>query len=414
MTPFPFVNRILEQYREWLTPRGRYLFWMTATLALIGLHTKGNQVFKIFAVSAGILAIASLFAILRPPVVELGCRLPSRATAGQALTIPVSFETKGRTLLRPLFVSFPRPKRWGSSVVVEPRQLVTNPGSESSSALGVTLRVARRGRYVLPGPTLRATDPLGLVGSQPRRQADQVLLVYPRFYSMETFQLPVGRRYQPGGIPLASHTGDSLEFKGTREYRHGDPIKHIHWRSWARIGKPVVMEFQEEFFSRIGIILDTFIPRKARPEEEAAFEAAISVVASVADFFSRSEYVVDIFAAGPDIYEVSAGRSLAYLENILDVLACLEPCHDPPFEVLGPSLFEKLGQITSVVAVVQDWDDAREAFLRRVRAFGLELRVIIVREGPTQKDWKAAAEELGDVSLMRPEDVERALTGEVS
>jgi len=83
LTPFPFVNRILEQYREWLTPRGRYLFWMTATLALIGLHTKGNQVFKIFAVSAGILAIASLFAILRPPVVELGCRLPSRATVGQ-------------------------------------------------------------------------------------------------------------------------------------------------------------------------------------------------------------------------------------------------------------------------------------------------------------------------------------------
>ena len=96
------------------------------------------------------------------------------------------------------------------------------------------------------------------------------------------------------------------------------------------------------------------------------------------------------------------------------MLACLEPCHDAPFEVLGPSLFEKLEQITSVVAVVQDWDDAREAFLRRVRAFGLELRVIIVREGPTQKDWRAADDELGDVSLMRPDEVERALTSDVS
>jgi len=80
------------------------------------------------------------------------------------------------------------------------------------------------------------------------------------------------------------------------------------------------------------------------------------VVASVADFFSRSDYIVDIFAAGPDIYEVSAGRSLAYLENILDVLACLEPCSEAAFDVVGPALFEKLGQITSVVAVVQDWD----------------------------------------------------------
>ena len=83
-------------------------------------------------------------------------------------------------------------------------------------------------------------------------------------------------------------------------------------------------------------------------------------------------------AAGPNIYEVSAGRSLAYLENILDVLACLEPCREPAFEVVGPALFEKLGQITSVVAVVQDWDRPRAEFLRRVKAMGVELRIIIM------------------------------------
>jgi uncharacterized protein (DUF58 family) len=203
-----------------------------------------------------------------------------------------------------------------------------------------------------------------------------------------------------------------MEFLGTREYRQGDALKHIHWRSWARTGKPVVMEFQEEYFSRIAILLDTFLPKKPRAEEEEAFESAVSVVASIADYFSRSEYVVDIFAAGPDIYEVSAGRSLAYLENILDVLACLEPCHDPPFEVVGPALFEKLQQITSVVAIVQDWDEARESFLRRVKTFGVDMRVMIVREGPTEKSWEAAADELGEMSLVRPGDVERALESE--
>ncbi|HXV59907.1 MAG TPA: hypothetical protein VEK15_04375 [Vicinamibacteria bacterium] len=124
-------------------------------------------------------------------------------------------------------------------------------------------------------------------------------------------------------------------------------------------------------------------------------EAAISLVASVADYFSRSEYVVDIFAAGPDIYEVSAGRSLAYLENILDVLACLEPCHEPPFEIVGPALFEKLQQITSVVAIVQDWDDARESFLRRVKAFGVDLKVMIVREGSTAKKLEGGGRRSG-------------------
>ena len=160
--------------------------------------------------------------------------------------------------------------------------------------------IERRGRYVIPAPTVRATDPLGLVAGSARALAEEALIVYPRFYAMESFHLPLGRRYQPGGIPLASHTGDSLEFLGTREYQQGDPMRHIHWRSWARVGKPVVMEFQEEYFSRIALILDTFVPKRARAEDVQAFEAAISVVASVADFFSRSDHVVDIFGGGSE------------------------------------------------------------------------------------------------------------------
>ncbi|HEY7699366.1 MAG TPA: DUF58 domain-containing protein [Vicinamibacteria bacterium] len=403
---FWFARRLADQYREWLTPRGRYVFWVTAGFALIGLNTKQDQVFKVFAVTAAMLFLAAFFALLRAPRVQLSCALPARATAGHALTIPIRL-AGGKSLLRPLLLSFPR-----NGVSIEPRQSVLTPEEDPEIRRVVTLRAGKRGRYVLRGPTVRSTDPLGLVGSRALRSSDQVLFVYPRFHSMESFRLPLGRRYQPGGIPLASHTGDSLEFLGTREYRQGDPIKHIHWRSWARVGEPVVMEFQEEYFSRIAIILDTFLPEKASRAEEEAFEGAISVVASVADYFSRSEYVVDIFAAGPDIYEVSAGRSLAYLENILDVLACLEPCHAPPFEEVGPALFEKLRGITSVVAVVQDWDETREAFLRRVKSFGVDMRVLLVREAPTRKNWTAAADELGEMSWIRPAEIERALESE--
>jgi hypothetical protein len=65
-----------------------------------------------------------------------------------------------------------------------------------------------------------------------------------------------------------------------------------------------------------------------------------------------------------------------------------------------------------VVAVVQDWDEAREAFLRRVKSFGVDLRVLLVREAPTRKNWGAAADELGEMSLIRPAEVEQALESE--
>jgi uncharacterized protein (DUF58 family) len=397
---------VADRFRESLTARGRYLFALTAALALLGLHPKGNQVFKVFAVPASMLVVASTFALSRRPRISLDCSLPERATAGTPLNIP--YAITGRERVRPLLLSFPASR----GIELAPRQaLIASRGDEPTRGQ-VTLRAERRGKYHLRGPTVRATDPLGLVGGRALESTPRNLLVYPRFYAMDSFGLPVGRRYQPGGIPLASRTGDSLEFLGTREYRPGDPIKHIHWRSSARVGAPVVMEFQEEYFSRIALVLDTFLPRRPKPAERDAFEASISVIASVTDYFSRSEYVVDIFAAGPDLYEVSAGRSLAYLENVLDVLACVEPCHDPPFSIVGPTLFEKLQQITSVVAVVQDWDDAREDLLRRVKAFGVDLRTIIVRDGPTRKDFGAAADELGEVSLIRPGDVEEALASE--
>ncbi|MBI3932009.1 MAG: DUF58 domain-containing protein [Acidobacteria bacterium] len=403
------MGPILRLYEEWLTARGRYLLWTTAALGLVGADTRRTRVFVLFAGGAALLAAAALVALLRRPRVRLEGALPERATA----TVPVAVQVRasgtnggGAADLR---LSFPRPLRWATSVTVSPREVLLDVPEGGSAAAAAELCASRRGRYVLPGPTLRATDPLGLVAGRGPALPDRTLLVYPRFFGLEELTIPLGRRYQPGGIPLSSSTGDAIEFVGTREYREGDPVRNIHFRSWARRGEPVVKEYQEEYFCRIAVVLDTFLPAESGPADVGAFEAAISVLASVADHFSRSEYVVDILAAGPDVYEVSAGRSLAYLENILDVLACLEPCHDPPFATIGPTLFERLAQITSVVAVLQDWDPPRREFLRRVRVQGAAVRAVIVRDGATTLPWQAEAEEIGEVSVMTPGDVERAL-----
>jgi len=404
----PILDFVRPLYEERLTARGRYLLWTTALLALLGLDTRRTQVFSLFAVGAGALLLASLFWLARAPRAQFHCPLPDHTTVGAPLQLRARVEGQAGRLIHDLRVSFPRPRFWKSSISFEPREAFLDLLPDKLGEVRADLAVTRRGRYLLRGPTLRRTDPLRLTTGRAITLPDQSLIAYPRFYSMDEFMIPVGRRYQPGGIPLSSSLGESIEFVGTRDYREGDPIKSIHWRSWARRGRPVVKEYQEEYFCRIAIILDTFVPNRPRAAGERVFEAAISVVASIADFFSRSEYVVDILAAGPDLYEVSAGRSLAYLENILDVLACLEACPDPPFETIGPALFEKLGQITTVVAVLQDWDDAREAFLQKVKALGTAVRVVIVHEGPTTRPW-AEAEALGDVSLMSVADVESAL-----
>ncbi len=404
----PVVGALVRGYEERLTVRGRYVLWAALALGLMGADTRRSQVYVLFAVAAGALMAALLLTALRRPGARLECALPARATALVPLVLRARVWAEGRARDH-LRLSFPRPVRWGSSISIQPRETLLAAVPDAPTEARVELRALRRGRYVLRTPTLRGTDPLALAAGRAPRGREHVLLVYPRFYTLEEFGLPAGRRYQPGGIPLSSSTGDAIEFVGTREYREGDPVRNIHWRSWARRGEPVVKEYQEEYFARIALILDTFAPARPSPAEERSFEAAISVLASIADHYSRSDFVVDILAAGPEVYEVSAGRSLAYLDNILDVLASLEPCPDAPFAAIGPALFEKLARITTVVAVLQDWDDNRERFLREVKALGTAVQVIVVHEGPTTRGWQHLGSELGDILLMTPADVDRRI-----
>jgi uncharacterized protein (DUF58 family) len=312
----------------------------------------------------------------------------------------------------PLALFWDGPLPEAESLAVDPAERYVELPADRPLRTVVELRPRRRGRYVLPRLCVAGTDLFGLVRTKVVSLDAHVVLAYPRYYTLDEPPLPTGRRYQPGGIPLASAVGDSLEFVGTREYREGDALRKIHWRSWARLGKPVVREHQEEYFSRVALVLDTFLPSKPRPRERERFEAAISLLASAAQHFSRSDEVVDILAAGPDLYEVSTGRSLGYLENVLDVLACLEPSTAPPFETLAPALFERLERLTTVVAVMLEWDDAREAFVRRVRATGVSVRVLLVHEGATRKPWDSVPRELGAMELHTPAQIEERLAAE--
>ncbi len=406
-----FLFRSLRHlYRRRLTRRGRFLLAATFGLALVGVDTRRALVFMLFALAAPPLLLALRFLLRGRPAVRLSGRVPLRLTAGRSVTAAMDVvpEDGSRETLS-VFWGAPLPSSAGLDV--DPVEAFVET-DRRPARVRLSFRPRRRGRFVLPSFGVARTDAFGLVRSRSVWLPEQVVLAYPRYYTLDELPLPMGRRYQPGGIPLASEVGESPEFIGTREYREGDALRKIHWRSWARLGRPIVKEYQEEYFSRIALVLDTFLPRRPRPHERQRLEAAISLLASVAGYFSRTDEVVDILAAGPDLYEVSTGRSLGYLDNVLDVLACLEPSPAPPFESIAPPLFERLERLTTVVAVMLEWDDAREAFLRRVRAMGVAVRVLLVHEGETRKPWASVSADLGDIVLTSPAQVEARLAAE--
>ena len=79
------------------------------------------------------------------------------------------------------------------------------------------------------------------------------------------------------------------------------------------------------------------MPKEGFPE----LESAISLSASIADSLSATEHLIDIFAAGPELYVFRAGRQLAHFDNVLEILASVAPCDKDPFGKVTPAVAER-------------------------------------------------------------------------
>jgi len=230
------------------------------------------------------------------------------------------------------------------------------------------------------------------------------MLVLPDFHPLTHISVPIGKRYQPGGIALTSNIGESPEYIGNRDYRPGDLFQRIDYRSWARNARPVVREYQEEYYCRIALVLDTFISPgiKKKPEGFPNLEAAISLSAAIADALSAEEFLIDIFAAGPELYVFRAGRNIAHLDNILEILASVDACRDNPFDRVAPALASELTNITTVLFVFLDWDEQRERFVRMAVESGCSTKVLIVNDKPTSLPLTGVEDWAGPVKKFNP------------
>ncbi|HAH46136.1 MAG TPA: hypothetical protein DCM07_15040, partial [Planctomycetaceae bacterium] len=124
----------------------------------------------------------------------------------------------------------------------------------------VTIDAPQRGFYALPKLGVHTLFPFHLNRSGNAALPGKSLLVLPAFHRLNSVDLPVGSKFQPGGIALTSNVGESPEYIGNREYVPGEPARRLDFRSWARLGKPVVREYQEEYYCRKQLILDTYMP----------------------------------------------------------------------------------------------------------------------------------------------------------
>ena len=135
---------------------------------------------------------------------------------------------------------------------------------------------------------------------------------------------------------------------------------------------PVVREYQQEYFTRVGVVLDTDV---ADPEK---LEAAIELAAGVIAFLSRGEALVDVLVVGDHVHELLLGRSLGYLDQALELLATVERGPKLKATDLLRKLDPHLAQLSTVFVITAAEDEERSILQRTIRDRGAACTSITV------------------------------------
>jgi uncharacterized protein (DUF58 family) len=393
-----FAKHLWRQWKYEISPAGRYLVF-ALLFSGVGAVSVQMPIYQIFCALVALMFVVGTFGLILRPRVALSGSLPKKSSVGLPLSGEFTITNESWLPAFDLAVGFfGLPKSIRQTEVDRTSAYLAGGATQTSR---VELMPLKRGLYELPKLRAYSTFPFQIVRFGNRHHACEPLLVLPSFHPLSGINVPASHRYQPGGIALTSNIGESPEYIGNREYVAGESVRRLDFRAWARLGKPVVREYQEEYYCRIALVLDTFVDpqRKPTPEGFAELEAAVSLTASISDALSNGEYIIDLFAAGPELYVFRAGRHTAHFENLLEILACVDACRNDPFDVVAPAIRDELGSISTAICLFLDWDESRRALAHTIVESGCQAKVLIVRDGKTTIPLEADEIEFIQVSL---------------
>lgn len=412
---YRFSSSVKHWVQRKFTPAGALVIAGTLLTGGIGVDTNQAVAYQAFALLWCILVVAMIWSLYRAPRFKADRVLPRVGTAGQPLHYRVTVLNPGDKMEasvtvsedlgdpRPTYAEFannPEPGerrrnpfdrffrfyRWmwlmaGKQLAVsEPAKLPEiKPGRTVQAEM--RLLPKRRGHLRLEGLVFSVTDPFGLCRTYSRWAAPQSVLILPKRYILPTISLGGAMQYQPGGVSLASSVGESEEFLSVREYRRGDPLRHIHWKSTSKTGKLIVKEFQNEYFVRQALILDTFLEEAASP----VFEEAVSLAASFALTLNSQESLLDLLFVGSEAYCVSAGHGVAQVEHVLEILASVQPCTRANFDDLEELVLRQIALVSGAVCIFLRWDENRQALVEQISRLGVPQLVLVLKK-PGEED----------------------------
>jgi uncharacterized protein (DUF58 family) len=237
-----------------LTLRGRCLVAAGVTLGLLGALL-GERALVQLAVFVLALPVISALGVARQRfrIATRRTVSPARLPRGEDADVLLEVANTDRRPGGLWVLTEQLPAELGA----RPRFVVERLASGATAPLRYRLHGGRRGRFALGPVRLRLVDPFGLVLRTAAGSDTAALLVIPRVQPLQGSGALTGAGGDGGEgsrRSIAVHGEDDVS---TREYRHGDDLRLVHWRATARTGELMVRLEERPWRAAASLFLDS-------------------------------------------------------------------------------------------------------------------------------------------------------------
>jgi len=419
-----------------LGPAGMAICLLIISTSVLAMSQPRDSAYQLFSMSLALTGLGLMWAFLRRARLEVLRHVPQHATAGMPLRYHVEARNLGKSHLasailaetspdpRPSAATFCRERepgeeernpfdrffayyRWqwliGRRRIFDGGRALHPVDLAPGEARRVAIEITPQRRGVIPLHDMRVIlpDPLGLFQKCRRVSCPgNTLIVLPRRHPLPPIELPGGATFRIGSDSNTNSIGTHGEFVGLRDYRVGDPLRLIHWKSWARTGRPIVKELEDTHYPRHALVIDNF----AGGTQDAAFEELVSIAASFATGIDTRESLLDLMFVEGRAHQVTVGRGVERAEKLLEVLAGVALSEEDGFHELARLVKSHANDLGSCVVILLGWDQKRAAFLHDLQRAGLVCVPVVVGFGEkpagTPGHWIDAAHPARDLARL--------------
>jgi uncharacterized protein (DUF58 family) len=365
-----------------------FLIFLVSTLAMAAL-ARDRSIFSILYLFLGAYVLGNWWSRRALSSLKLERRFESYAFIGDRVPVELIIQNQSWLPLlwlrvqEMLSVEITRSGSYRRIVSCGPRERIL---------LQYELEPRQRG-YFPVGPMYAQTgDLLGMAGQRVTDLPVAHLIVFPKIIVFRKPKWPPG---SPLGILHARQPvfEDPNRPIGKRNYRYGDSIRRIDWKSSASSGKLQVKQLEPSIDMQVMMYLNLNVDDYPTKFKSAAIELAITTAASIANWTIERKIETGIIingfdAASPDkrIEPIAINKGRSQLVKILESLAKAKAGYLVPGGVLIQEDTMHLGWGTTLILITGQADSPLFEGLYRLRRKGVNVILVICGESGNYQD----------------------------